>query len=73
MELNNSTEKKGEFDDFVRERTEFNDPSEKRLKLDEPSQRLEIGLCSLSENGADPYFKGGKFLKKLWCCIGGSV
>ena len=65
MELNNSTEKKGEFDDFVGERTEFNDPSEKRLKLDEPSQRLEIGLCSLSENGADPYFKGGKFLKKL--------
>ena len=73
MELNNSTEKKGEFDDFVGERTEFNDPSEKRLKLGEPSQRLEIGLCSLSENGADPYFKGGKFLKKLWCCIGGSV
>ena len=73
MELNNSTEKKGEFDDFVGERTEFNDPSEKRLKLDEPSQRLEIGLCSLSENGADPYFKGGKFLKKLWCCVGGSV
>ena len=73
MERNNSTEKRDELDDFVGERTEFNDPSEKRLKLDEPSQRLEIGLCSLSENGADPYFKGGKFLKKLWCCIGGSV
>ena len=73
MERNNSTEKRDELDDFVGERTEFNDPSEKRLKLDEPSQRLEIGLCSLSENGADPYFKGGKFLKKLWCCVGGSV
>ena len=77
MELNNSTEKKGELDDLVGERTEFNDLPEKNgdfffslevdIKLDELSERLEIDLCSLLENGADPYCKGGKFLKKLWC------
>ena len=29
------------------------------IKLDELSERLEIDLCSLLENGADPYCKGG--------------
>ena len=73
MERNNSTEKRDELDDFVGERTEFNDPPEKRLKLDELSGRLGIDLCSLSENGADSHSNGGKFLKKLWCCVGGRV
>ena len=73
MERNNSTEKRDELDDFVGERTEFNDPPEKRLKLDELSERLETDPCSLLGNGADPYCKGGKFPKKLWCCVGGRV
>ena len=73
MERNNSTEKRDELDDFVGERTEFNDPPEKRLKLHELSERLETDLCSLLGNGADPYSKGGKFPKKLWCCVGGRV
>ena len=73
MERNNSTEKRDELDDFVGERTEFNDPSEKRLKLDELSERLETDHWSLLWNGADPYSKGGKFPKKLWCCVGGRV
>ena len=73
MERNNSTEKRDELDDFVGERTEFNDPPEKRLKLDELSERLETDPCSLLGNGADPYSKGGKFPKKLWCCVGGRV
>ena len=73
MERNNSTEKRDELDDFVGERTEFNDPPEKRFKLDETSERLETDPCSLLGNGADPYSKGGKFPKKLWCCVGGRV
>ena len=73
MERNNSTEKRDELDDFVGERTEFNDPPENRLKLDELSERLETDPCSLLGNGADPYSKGGKFPKKLWCCVGGRV
>ena len=73
MERNNSTEKRDELDDFVGERTEFNDPPEKRLKLDELSERSETDLCSLLGNGADPYSEGGKFPKKLWCCVGGRV
>ena len=73
MERNNSTEKRDELDDFVGERTEFNDPPEMRLKLDELSERLETDPCSLLGNGADPYSKGGKFPKKLWCCVGGRV
>ena len=72
MERNNSTEKRDELDDFVGERTEFNDPPEKRLKL-EVLERLETDPCSLLGNGADPYSKGGKFPKKLWCCVGGIV
>ena len=73
MERNNSTEKRDELDDFVGERTEFNDPPEKRLELDELSERSETDLCSLLGNGADPYSEGGKFPKKLWCCVGGRV
>ena len=23
--------------------------------------------------GVDKIYKGGKFLKKLWCCVGGSI
>ena len=36
-------------------------------------QRLETDPWSLLGNGADPYSKGGKFPKKLWCCVGGRV
>ena len=38
-------------------------------------QRLETDPWSLGNggNGADPYSKGGKFPKKLWCCVGGRV
>ena len=73
MERNNSTEKRDELDDFVGERTEFNDPPEKGLKLDELLERLETDPCSLLGNGAYLYSKGGKFPKKLWCCVGGRV
>ena len=73
MKRNNSTEERDELDDFVGERSEFNDPPEKRLKLDEPSERMELDLCRLPENGADPYSTEGKFLKELWCYVGGRV
>ena len=75
MELNNSMEKRDGLDDLVKERREFNDPPQKNVelffpleadvKLDEPSKLLEIDLCSLSESGADPCSKRGKFLNKL--------
>ena len=73
MKRNNSTEERDELDDFVGERSEFNDPPEKRLKLDEPSERMELDLCRLLETGADPYSTEGKFLKELWCYVGGRV
>ena len=35
-----------------------------------PYKEIKTGL---SGNGHFLFFKGGKFLKKLWCCVGGRV
>ena len=72
-EVADPSEQRAELGGQVEQTMERNNSPEKRDELDELSERLETDPCSLLGNGADPYSKGGKFPKKLWCCVGGRV
>ena len=37
------------------------------------SQSKQSTQMTLVERGLEIINKGGKFLKKLWCCVGGSI
>ena len=44
--------------------------------MEVPFKLLHIArlvLCDLPGEGSSEKNKGGKFLKKLWCCVGGNI